>query len=328
MFTLGSRIKFLRTNSNLSLDELSSILSTAKSTLSRIENDKVSPSSDILLSISRFFGVSTDWLLTGEDYSSNSCNNKKSSSKYFSLLEIYESDEYKSDDSYIKIASEIGDRIWYLMEQFKFSSQSLSQYINKIFSPFFSISSEEIISFHYGKKIPSKENLFILSKVFNVTDAWILVGDSINSSAKNNNEILDFELGKRIKICFDQISLPLDIKAKAIGITVKDIFDYQYGYIPEKCILEKIAYFCNVSFQWLFSGKSENSNLSQIHTEFKLSNEINIQRNESNSYNDILPLLSSVPDELIDEIKKYIEFRISYLKYEDSQNGIINSKSS
>jgi transcriptional regulator with XRE-family HTH domain len=60
---LGDRIKELRTSYSLSQVELAKQLHVSKQTVSNWENNNIPPSVDTLVSIAKFFNVSTDFLL-------------------------------------------------------------------------------------------------------------------------------------------------------------------------------------------------------------------------------------------------------------------------
>jgi len=64
---VGLRIKALRTGKGLSQQELAKELNIDRNKLSKIETGENSPTAGILLGLKRFFSISIDWLLTGED---------------------------------------------------------------------------------------------------------------------------------------------------------------------------------------------------------------------------------------------------------------------
>ena len=66
MDTLGSRIRKARKAKKITQTDIKNACGISSGNLSEIENDKVSPTSNALLSLKRFLGVSVDWLLTGE----------------------------------------------------------------------------------------------------------------------------------------------------------------------------------------------------------------------------------------------------------------------
>ena len=64
-FKVGDRIKELRTFHNLSQAEFALRAKMSRSSLSEIESNKYAISSDKLLVICEYFGVSSEWLLLG-----------------------------------------------------------------------------------------------------------------------------------------------------------------------------------------------------------------------------------------------------------------------
>lgn len=59
----GDRLKELRTSKNLSQEELGKILEVRKSSISNWENNKATPTFDMLTKIAQYFGVTIDYLL-------------------------------------------------------------------------------------------------------------------------------------------------------------------------------------------------------------------------------------------------------------------------
>lgn len=60
---LGQRINEIRQASGLNQVELAKRLNISKQTVSNWENDNIQPSIEMLVRISKFFGVTTDYLL-------------------------------------------------------------------------------------------------------------------------------------------------------------------------------------------------------------------------------------------------------------------------
>lgn len=63
---LGERLKQIRNNKGLTQKAFAKPLSTSSGYISEVEQGKKSPGSDFLLMLSRVWGVSIDWLLTGK----------------------------------------------------------------------------------------------------------------------------------------------------------------------------------------------------------------------------------------------------------------------
>ncbi len=63
----NERLKILRIARNLTQVDLAKILSVTKQSVSNWENDNIQPSIEMLIKISEFFSVSTDYLLGLDD---------------------------------------------------------------------------------------------------------------------------------------------------------------------------------------------------------------------------------------------------------------------
>lgn len=67
MATFNQRMKELRAEKNITLEELAKVLNTTKSTLSRYENNLRTPNADFINQLAKYFNVSTDYLLGNSD---------------------------------------------------------------------------------------------------------------------------------------------------------------------------------------------------------------------------------------------------------------------
>jgi transcriptional regulator with XRE-family HTH domain len=63
MATFNQRMKELRTEKNITLEDLAKVLSTTKSTLSRYENNLRTPNANFINQLAKYFDVSIDYLL-------------------------------------------------------------------------------------------------------------------------------------------------------------------------------------------------------------------------------------------------------------------------
>lgn len=68
---IGSRIKKLRSSVGVSQEELAAEIKVSRGNVGDWERGKAKPGADALISLSSFFKVSVDWLLTGKEYSDN-----------------------------------------------------------------------------------------------------------------------------------------------------------------------------------------------------------------------------------------------------------------
>lgn len=87
MSTIGQRIKQLRTKSSLSLQELADLVGKSKGNISGYENNKYEPTAQTIISIARYFGVSTDWVLNGEEFQ-NQNEESQDNEKSVSISEL------------------------------------------------------------------------------------------------------------------------------------------------------------------------------------------------------------------------------------------------
>lgn len=67
MDTIGGRIKHLRDKSGYSMGKLEKILGFAGGSFDKWEKDKSVPGGKALIELSKFFSVSVDWILIGEN---------------------------------------------------------------------------------------------------------------------------------------------------------------------------------------------------------------------------------------------------------------------
>lgn len=64
---IGTRIKELRKKAKISQPELAKSIGVSSGNVGDWERGRVKPGADALISLIKFFGVSSDWILTGHD---------------------------------------------------------------------------------------------------------------------------------------------------------------------------------------------------------------------------------------------------------------------
>ena len=67
MKTIGERIKHLRNKKGLSMAGLEKAINAATGNVNNWEKNRRIPSGNNIIALSRYFNVSTDWLLTGKE---------------------------------------------------------------------------------------------------------------------------------------------------------------------------------------------------------------------------------------------------------------------
>lgn len=65
MDTIGKRIRQLRKDVNMTQGALGLIINKDGTTVGRYENDAIPVPSDVLIALSKYFEISSDWILTG-----------------------------------------------------------------------------------------------------------------------------------------------------------------------------------------------------------------------------------------------------------------------
>lgn len=103
MATFGDRLKELRNEKGLTLDELKDYLNTTKATLSRYENGKRDPKIDFANKVAAYFEVSLDYMLGV----SNEKENKPSLSTIKSKADLSREIALKLVDELLKDGYEI-----------------------------------------------------------------------------------------------------------------------------------------------------------------------------------------------------------------------------
>jgi len=89
----SERIKQLREEVGLTLEELAERLDTYKSTLSRYENELRAPDIDFVVKLALYFKVSIDWLVGNTD------------NRYLSLVHMQQVPEFKEEaNRFIEVA--------------------------------------------------------------------------------------------------------------------------------------------------------------------------------------------------------------------------------
>lgn len=86
----SKRIKELRGNKGLSMDQLASELGITKSRVNMWENNGTIPRGEVLIQLARFFHVTTDYLLGNDDTSEVSKTNTKLNSLQRNLGKLNE----------------------------------------------------------------------------------------------------------------------------------------------------------------------------------------------------------------------------------------------
>lgn len=233
MYTIGERIKFLRTIKNLNQKEFSNAIKIGQSRLSEFESNKTKPSFDTLYSIKEMFNISLDWLISGEGepFTNTDFN---TSSLQLNSTNINKSENKISKDSEINT---IGQRIKYLRISRGLSLQELAELLGK--------SKGNISGYENDKFEPSAKTIISLAKYFEISTDWILNGVSFqnqnlgsdmeirNNSFSNSSNITESDYPEKIQESKNSITSNLsEIENDIIGMfrqlderDKEDVFD-------------------------------------------------------------------------------------------------------
>ncbi len=87
--TFGSKLKKLRTENDLTQDELAEKLLVTRTAVSKWETDKGFPNIDSLKLIANTFGITIDELISDEDMENSKILEKKEAQKFYMLAMIF-----------------------------------------------------------------------------------------------------------------------------------------------------------------------------------------------------------------------------------------------
>lgn len=71
---LGERVKSMREKLKMTQEEVAQKTNISRSNIGKIENNQIVPNCNAILSLSKLFGVTTDWLITGVNPSTTAVN--------------------------------------------------------------------------------------------------------------------------------------------------------------------------------------------------------------------------------------------------------------
>ena len=99
MVTFQDRIRLLRSNANLTMDDLAKAIGVTKSRVNMWENAGTVPKEDILIRLSKYFDVSVDYLLGNEKMEGKKPENQK--------LEVLQRGLEKLDEAKLEKAKDV-----------------------------------------------------------------------------------------------------------------------------------------------------------------------------------------------------------------------------
>lgn len=226
--SFGKRLKMLRTEKDVTQLQLSEILETAKSNISKYEADTIEPNITMLGQLSKYFNVSTDYLLDISDnklsygYSVNSEN----------------------------INEDLGKSINYWIFKSGYDSKELAEKLGI---------SEEVLDSYCSGTGMSLEILIELSKICGVsTDCLLGMRDK---SRPELDGVMPFqfdpEISRRLKDQARQMEESNGAIADILGIEEEEVYNFfEYGFVPHLSVFAKIVEHFLVSSDYLLNRTS------------------------------------------------------------------------
>ena len=112
--TIGERIKVLRKEKNLSMEDFGSVIGMGKSAVSRIENGFNGTTDQTIRSICREFGVNEQWLRTGEGEMKQKLTRNQEIAEFMATVMRDPDDAPRK--RFISIVSKLDIEEWQLLE--------------------------------------------------------------------------------------------------------------------------------------------------------------------------------------------------------------------
>ena len=103
----STRVKELRENSGLSMDQLAKQLGVTKSRVNMWENNGTVPRMNVLVELAKFFNVTTDYLLGNDNASNLSLDNARLRTLQRNLGKLNEADLEKAEEMLKAVFMEI-----------------------------------------------------------------------------------------------------------------------------------------------------------------------------------------------------------------------------
>lgn len=141
----GMKLKELRNSKNLTQLQLSEILETSKSNISKYEAGSVEPNLDTLLKLSKIFGVPIDYILGNDNYGIDYSN-------------------YQMDTSEFGLTFK--DKLKSILKDKNLSQQDFAKTTG--------FNSEDADAFLWGNKVPSVDELMKIAGALNVSANYLL----------------------------------------------------------------------------------------------------------------------------------------------------------
>lgn len=231
--SFGKQLKKLRSDKEITQLQLSEILDTAKSNISKYEADTIEPNISMLCKLANYFNVSTDYLLGLSDtklpyrIATNFCEKTRSNEN-------------------------IGNSINYWISKTGYGNDELAEKLG--------IREELLDDYRSGFVEPSLEILQALSKICNVSTDCLLGIREKSRRPDPDGELpfrFDPEISRRLKEQAKQMDETYSFIADILGIDEDEVFNFfEYGFVPHMSVFVQIVKHFLVSSDYLLNRTS------------------------------------------------------------------------
>ncbi|WP_113674060.1 helix-turn-helix domain-containing protein [Vallitalea guaymasensis] len=180
---LVDRLKYLRKTNNISQKKLAEEINVSPGNIGDWERGRSKPSIDAIYQLSRFYKISMDWLISGEDFYTT--NNANDISHVNESEEEYNTHEFSMRN--YEYSKKIGDRILSLRKSLNLSQKDFCKIIN--------LSQSRLSEIEQNKNKPSYETLISIKSKFDISLDELLTNKPLeNISTHNKISDSDHEL--------------------------------------------------------------------------------------------------------------------------------------
>lgn len=273
--SFGKRLRQLRLDKEITQLQLSGILDTAKSNISKYEADTIEPNISMLRKLGEYFNVSVDYLLGITDMSS----------------------PYGSDNEHIWANEEVGESLAYWIKKTGLSYAEVAETVG--------ISENRLEDYCSGYMEPTLEVLEGLAKLCSVsTDCLLGFREKSRPVEPDGNMPFPFdpEISRRLKEQAQQMNQSYSTISNVIGIEEEEVFNlFEYGFLPHINALIRLAKLFHVSADYLVHLSDSKKTLDiTIESEYNALRQLN-PVNRSIIYGEILKLIKE------QEREKYLD---------------------
>lgn len=236
--TFGQRLKELRTEKKINQQQLSEILDTAKSNISKYESDKVEPNINMISTIAQYFNVSSDYLLGLSD-----------------LRLPYGLTEHAYEQT--SLQDEMGQSIRYCICKSGLDDKEVAEKIG--------VSIEVLEDYCHGMVMPL-EVLQKLSELCGVSTDYLL--GLRDKSRPPSDQVYPFvcdpEISKRIKFLLKNRAANDSLLTSFTDLTEDETFNFvEYGFVPHVKVIADIAESFGVSADYLLNRTESTLTISK-----------------------------------------------------------------